>query len=170
MEMQRLELELRGTSPLILNNICAPPSDSLRVDFENKKFRDTDDRECVPSMFFKSCFMRAARTRRLKLRRSELASSFVVEGPELLPLKFDECAVHSAMLSVPHADRNDVLIRPMYKNWSVPLTMQFRTDVLSEVRILEIVVFAGRNLGRLLESPESRRLRLLRARANCTSI
>jgi hypothetical protein len=167
LEIQRLSLRVVGITPLLTHRWSEKALTQMRAtqqktakmakeaknpeaDFEGAKYRDENGRECVRSIFFKNAIVSAARYAD-DLKMTVLRGALFIEG-DFLPIQ--DKSGKKAAKSVMREDtvrvgmgKADLRYRPEYTDWSVDITVQFNSHVLSAEQVINLVRLAGFSVG-----------------------
>lgn len=160
-EWVTVNVTLRGTAPLIVNNFDTksqqqmedaqkgkasnkrPPKDPDEC-YERARLRDQKGRDCVSALWIKCACVDSARYVH-GVKMTELRGALFIEG-ELLPLKFK--SVRQRRDTVRNANGvADLRYRPEYTDWSVDVAVKYRPDMLTPESVMNLLNNAGQSIG-----------------------
>lgn len=168
LQIQRIQLRLVGTSPLIVHAWDPKSIEMMRLKqqkgarmpkekkdpvacFEGAKYKDSKGRECVLARGIKNAIVSAARYSD-DAKMTTLRGALFVLG-NLLPIKSDKPIMREDMVRVGQGTA-DIRYRPEYRNWSIPVEIEFNSRVFSAEQIVHLVRLAGFSVGLCEWRPE----------------
>lgn len=164
MSLQSAEVEITGTSPLLMHRFPLEPQEALEkqpadVQAEVGAYRDPDTNELyIPGVCVQRALIEAAKFSKGKGRASLVttaAACFMVT-PERCSLGTDTYTVDSRAVVMPATKGRIVRHRPRLDTWSITFTLEYDDVLLSATQVRKIVDDMGLRTGLLDFRPQKK--------------
>ena len=138
-----------------------------RLSYLGALYLDENDEPCIPSYVFEACIIgRGGSARKEKMGKESAAAFWVLEdaslkydGPRVpQELQKDKGFISEALVKV---GQNKVKrVRPIFKEWSADITVEFNESLLDEADVRRWIEVAGEQVGLMDWRPRLGRFRV----------
>jgi hypothetical protein len=162
MNEQKVEVTIRGASPLLMHSFPLVPIEALDkkppVEQAELAAYKAHEKYYVPGVNVQRCLVSAASYSKGKGRGnlSRVVAACVGVEPEFAVLTPQEYEVDSRPVVVPATKGRILRHRPRFDKWELDLTISFDGDLLTEQQLRRVVDDAGSRVGLLDFRPEKR--------------
>lgn len=170
----RTTIRVKGTAPLVVNNFSfkarqkmmadmatpknqkkakteRPPRD-YEADFQGARHRSKDGWDGISAPAFRCAMIDACRTAGLVMTKQKMATFIVADGFDVqdgTPLVRIIGGDPEKLESLVRNDNGsaDIRIRPMWREWSADVTIEFDEDMITAESVVNLLDRAGRQVG-----------------------
>lgn len=157
MSMRKVEVEVKGVSPLLMHAFPMVPIEAIEKkspteQAEHAAYRDPQTRELyVPGVAVQRALIAAATYSKGKGRASlqKQTAACLMVSPERISLKKTEYAVDSRPVVIAATKGRIVRHRPRIDDWRLTFTLEFDDSLINETQLRRIVDDMGSRVGLL---------------------
>lgn len=173
--IQRIQVEVRGTAPLVLHkfsqkaklammNAMETPKSEKKAksaretrnydeDFMSARYFSFEGWDGIPASSFRNALIAACRTSDVTMTKTKMSAFTIADGickddgTPLVRIISDEEPVRSEAYVRIASGGTDIRIRPMWHKWGAIVTLEFDADMISLDSIVNLLDRAGRQVG-----------------------
>jgi hypothetical protein len=172
--MVRTTLTIKGTAPLVIHKFSEKikaemmanmarskadkkakserPPRNYEQDFQQARHKSVEGWDGIPCTAFRAAMIDACRAAGLVMTKTKM-SVFVVgdgldvdEGTPLVKIIGKEPEKHQGLVRNDNGSA-DIRVRPMWREWSAKITLEFDADMISPNSVVNLLDRAGRQVG-----------------------
>jgi hypothetical protein len=161
LQISRIVVTIRGTSPLLVNRFPETAIDAIEAsqtgsartkkaprnpeqEFNNSRYIDHLGRDCLPAVAFKESMVRAVSFID-GMPMTEARGAFFVDG-DLIPLRASPPRMHRSRV-VLNRKTTSIAYRACYDEWEADLPISYQENVITVEQIINILELAGFAVG-----------------------